>query len=355
MAKRTALFAQHQLAGGHLVEFAGFEMPMHYGSQIQEHLAVRQQVGMFDVSHMGVLEIEGPEASAFLRYALANDVNKLSTNQALYTCLLNEQGGIIDDLIVYRLADNQYRIVQNASRIEVDTAWLKTLSASFQVTLSPQTQLGILAVQGPKALETVVQVLGNDYAKIAHLKPFTVYQTNDLFIARTGYTGEIGVEILVPNTRIVSLWQQLLEAGVKPCGLGARDTLRLEAGFNLYGVDMTETTSPYVSNLAWTVCLKDEARDFIGKSALIAEKSRGVSQQLVGVVMKSRGVLRNHQPLYFKNGVVGEITSGSFSPTLNYSIALARIPVDIHAQAYIERRGESIEVEITKPRFIEIH
>lgn len=348
MANQTPLKKYHQQAGAQLVDFAGWDMPLHYGSQIQEHNNVRQHAGMFDVSHMGVLDVTGAEAKSFLRKVLANDVEKLKTNgQALYTCMLNPQGGVIDDLIVYRLDDQHYRIVLNASRRQVDLDWLQQQSTAFEVKLALRPELCIIAVQGPEAISKVIAVLGTSAKDVADLKSFHCKLIDQCQIARTGYTGEDGVEIILPEEQAVQLWQQLAAVEVKPCGLGARDTLRLEAGLNLYGADMTEQTSPLESNLAWTVALADNDRDFIGRSALQKPK-----QKLVGLVMHEKGVLRNHQVVYCAGQQVGEITSGSFSPTLGHAIALARINGDISKDCYIDRRGKQIAVKIVKPPFV---
>lgn len=354
MPKRTPLYEMHCQAGAKIVDFAGWEMPIHYGSQIQEHLQVRKQAGIFDVSHMGIVDIEGKEAQDFLRYVLANDIQKLkSPGNALYTCMLNENGGVIDDLIVYYLKDDQYRLVINAGRREKDIEWLSNLISTFNAKIIERNDLCMIAIQGPQALDSIAPVFDETTAeKVKALKPFTSIIVNEYLIARTGYTGEDGVEIIFPAKNATSLWQNFLDQGVKPCGLGARDTLRLEAGLNLYGSDMDENTSPLVSNLAWTVSWTDEARDFIGKKALLEEKQKGVQKKLVGLVMQQPGVLRNHQRVLIEGNGEGEITSGTFSPTLGYAIALARVPSAIGKEAKVERRGHWIPVKIVKPPFV---
>ncbi len=353
MLKQTALYHQHQQANAQLVDFSGWEMPLHYGSQIQEHHHVRQNAGMFDVSHMGVLDVNGVAAKAFLRYLLANDIAKLKNpGRALYTCMLQEEGGIIDDLIVYYLAEDQYRIILNAARREIDLHWLQRHTKNFDVELNLREDLCILAVQGPNAVAMAIQALGEDWHILSELKPFHTIVQNAIQVARTGYTGEDGVEIIAPATIMVELWQKLLHLGVEPCGLGARDTLRLEAGLNLYGTDMNEQTSPLTTNLAWTVSFKDEMRNFIGRDALLQEKANGIQEQLCGLVMETKGVLRNHQVVYFNDGKTGEITSGSFSPTLQHAIAFARLPITEVNTAYIERRGQKISVRIVRPPFV---
>ncbi|MCX7122051.1 MAG: glycine cleavage system aminomethyltransferase GcvT [Gammaproteobacteria bacterium] len=361
MSKKTPLYDHHIQSSALIVDFSGWQMPLHYGSQITEHHAVRKDVGLFDVSHMGVIEIRGNNTVPFLRHLLANDIAKLkNTGDALYSCMLNESGGVIDDLIAYRFSDDYFRLVINAGCRDKDWQWLKKQAEKFDAQLTMQVDLCILALQGPNAIKKLDTVFDKSIVeKIVALKPFQFYIATDsrslipdTMITRTGYTGEAGVEIILPSEQAITLWEKLIASGVQPCGLGARDTLRLEAGYNLFGADMTETTSPLISNLAWTVSFADEKRDFIGKNALILEKQKGISQKLVGLVLESRGVLRNHQKVKMDNVGEGEITSGSFSPTLNKSIALARIPVSNASEALVERRGEWLPVKIVKPKFI---
>lgn len=353
MLKRTPLYEQHLAAHAKMVEFAGWEMPIHYGSQIQEHHQVRNAAGMFDVSHMGVLDVSGEDATVFLRYALANDIQKLNKiGRALYSCLLNAQGGVVDDLIVYRLGEQQFRLVLNAGACQKDIAWLEKISQAFKVQRTPRNELGILALQGPQAIQKLSNILTSQANALHALKPFHALIIDEMQIARTGYTGEDGVEIIAPAKNIQILWQRCLTENIQPCGLGARDTLRLEAGLNLYGSDMDEHTSPLISNLAWTVDWKDEQRNFMGKEALLTQKREGVREKLVGIVMEQPGVLRDHQPILIDNQPVGEITSGGFSPTLGHAIALARVPSSIGDAAFVERRGKQIPVKIIKPPFI---
>jgi aminomethyltransferase len=330
-------------------------MTIHYTSQIQEHHHVRQNAGMFAVSHMGVLDVIGNEALAFLRHVLANDVAKLNeTGRALYSCMLNPKSGVIDDLIVYYIALERYRIVLNAGRRQEDLAWLNEQMLKFDVQLNLRDDMAIVAVQGPDAINIVEKLMSFSSHEISALKPFRFIMHDDVQIARTGYTGEDGVEIVVSATKVVDLWEQLITAGVTPFGLGARDTLRLEAGMNLYGHDMTESTSPLISNLAWTVCFKDETRDFIGRAALEFEKNKGIHEKLIGVVMEEKGVLRDHQILFIDEQPIGEITSGSFSPTLGHAIALARINTQQTEGVYIDRRGKKIVVELVAPPFVRL-
>lgn len=355
MLQQTPLYKQHVKAGAKLVDFAGWEMPLHYGSQIEEHHHVRQQAGLFDVSHMGVVDVDGEDATYFLRYVLANDVQKLKEpGRALYTCVLNEQGGVIDDLLVYRVDHYKYRIVVNAATRAKDVAWLEKHSELFDVAVNERPDLTIIAVQGPKAMTIAAHVFdAHVMQQLDALKPFRFIMQGDTLIARTGYTGEDGLEIISPAKTTPDLWKKFIHTGAKPCGLGARDTLRLEAGLNLYGSDMDETTSPLTSNLAWTVCWRDADRDFIGRAALQKQIDDGVKQQLVGLVMEQPGVLRDHQKVRIDGNGEGEITSGGFSPTLGHAIALARVPLDIMGDAAkIERRGQQIPVKIVKPPFV---
>ncbi len=338
MSKHTPLHAVHAAAGARMVDFAGWDMPVNYGSQIEEHHAVRRDAGMFDVSHMLALDLEGHDATAFLRGLLANDVLKLQTpGKALYSCMLNDAGGVIDDLIVYRGGEERYRIVVNAGTADKDVAWMRRRIAatSANVSLESRRDLAMIAVQGPNAREKAWQALPELRPATESLKPFSGTAVGDVFVGRTGYTGEDGFEIAVPASRAAEVWNALAAAGVKPCGLGARDTLRLEAGMNLYGQDMDEQVSPLDAGLAWTVDFKDEARDFVGKSALLAAPA---SRTMLGLVLEDKGVLRAHMTVFTAHGE-GETTSGSFSPTLERSIAFARLPL-------ATAPGETVEVDV---------
>ena len=320
--RRTPLYDAHRSANAKMVEFAGWEMPLHYGSQIEEHHAVRRDAGMFDTSHMLALDVEGAAARQFLRRALANDIERLRLpGKALYSCLLAENGGILDDLIVYRLAEDRYRVVLNAATAESDLAWLERLRPAG-AGLRPRHDLAMLAVQGPGARDKCRTALPELRAASDALDPFFGTQAGDIFVARTGYTGEDGFELLLPAAQAGDAWRRLRDAGVRPCGLGARDTLRLEAGMNLYGQDMDPSVTPFECGLAWTVALEG-SREFVGKQALAL---RTPAQRMLGLVLEERGgVLRSHQPVHGARGE-GVITSGSFSPTMNASIALARLP-----------------------------
>ena len=351
MLKHTPLYNAHVAAGARMVDFGGWEMPINYGSQIEEHHKVRQAAGMFDVSHMTVVDINGAQARHFLSYLLANDVAKLnSPGRAFYTCMLNEKGGVIDDLITYFLDETYFRMVVNAATHDKDMAWIEQQAKAFDVIVTEQPELAMIAVQGPEARAAVLALLPEgDALNAAELKPFSAGQFGDIFIARTGYTGEDGFEISLPAEAAVVLWDQLLAAGVAPCGLGARDTLRLEAGMNLYGQDMDENVTPLESGLGWTLGMKDD-RDFIGKKALLNQKTQGVENKLVGLVLKDRGVLRPGQRIITDAGE-GVTTSGSFSPTLQKAIALARIPVSATGACQVDIRGRLLECGIVRPPF----
>lgn len=365
MLQRTPLYAAHVAAGARIVDFAGWEMPIHYGSQIEEHHAVRRNAGLFDVSHMCALDLIGPDATRFLRRLLANDVAKLTTaGRALYSCMLNAAGGVIDDLIVYFFTPTRYRIVVNAGTAEKDVAWMQTQLAGFDARITPrcdgkdesQTKnaLAMLAVQGPQARELFCAAFPASRAATESLAPFHAreWPTNKgiWLIARTGYTGEDGFEISLPASAVAEVWQTLIDIGIKPCGLGARDTLRLEAGMNLYGQDMDETTSPLDTGLTWTVDLRDTNRDFIGKSALVTRRQE---HQFVGLLLLERGILRAHQKVFSTLGE-GEITSGTFSPTLNQSIAFARLPIGIilGSEVGVDIRDKRLKAKIVKPVFV---
>ena len=359
MSNQTVLFDKHIEAGAKMVDFHGWEMPINYGSQIEEHHAVRQDAGMFDVSHMTIVDIKGADAKAFLRHLLANDVAKLSVaGKALYTGMLNEEGGVIDDLIVYFFDEEFYRLVVNSATREKDLAWLEKQASDFAVTITEQPDWAMIAVQGPNAKTKVGTLLNDEQnAAVEGMKPFFGVQADDLFIATTGYTGEAGYEIMLAPEKAADFWQQLLDAGVKPAGLGARDTLRLEAGMNLYGLDMDETVSPLAANMGWTIAWQPEDRDFIGRSALVAQKEQG-TDKLVGLVMEQKGVLRSGLKVIAEQGegqaFEGVITSGTFSPTLGFSIAMARVPASVKEgdTVQVEMRKKLVDVKVVKAGFV---
>ncbi len=352
--QHTPLYEQHIALGAKVVDFGGWALPVNYGSQVEEHHAVRKDAGMFDVSHMTVSDITGDDTLAYLSNLLANDIGKATTapGKALYSCMLNEQGGVIDDLIVYYLNDTHCRLVTNAATNEKDMAWLHKQAQVFSVSVTEQPQLALIAVQGPKALEKLQQCLDPEIATvIASLKRFQGSFSGDAFIGRTGYTGEDGVEIILPAEQATDLWKALHQAGIQPCGLGARDTLRLEAGMALYGSDLDEEHTPLESGLAWTVSLSDD-RDFIGKAAL--QQTR---HKMIGLVLEGKGVLRGHQTIVLNDQEIGMITSGTFSPTLGQSIAIARVnntaATELGTTVKILIRQKQVSARVVKYPFVQ--
>lgn len=356
MTNKTSLFAAHVAMGAKMVNFGGWDMPLHYGSQVKEHHQVRLDAGVFDVSHMTLLDIDDGgtgKARQFLQHLLANDVARLYPGKALYTCMLNQAGGILDDLIVYDRGSAGYRLVLNAATHDKDLAWIEEHARRFGVSTRERSDLAMLAVQGPKAIDRLQGVLGEQtVTAVQALSAFHFLETEDLFIARTGYTGEDGVELLFPEGKTADLWDHLLSAGIGACGLAARDTLRLEAGMNLYGNDMDESTSPWVSGLSWTVAWEPVERDFIGRTALAQQRREGIRRTFVGLILEGRGVLRHHQRVITVSGDTGLITSGTFSPTLERSIALARVPTDIGAYCEVDIRGRYCRSRVVKPPFV---
>jgi aminomethyltransferase len=354
MIKKTILNETHRALGARMVDFGGWDMPVNYGSQIDEHHDVRQSAGMFDVSHMTVVDISGAQAKPFLQQLLANDVAKLTRQgKALYSCMLNEDAGVIDDLIVYYLDDENYRLVVNASTRDKDLAWIARQAESFDVSVDERPKLAMIAVQGPKARQKTCPLVPERLGlSAAEIKPFSACWFGEWFVGRTGYTGEDGFEIMLPEDKAAAFWNQLMDAGVKPCGLGARDTLRLEAGMNLYGQDMDETKHPLESGLGWTIAWQPEERDFIGKKALNDLKKLGESDKFVGLILEDKGVLRGHQSVVLDNGATGEITSGGYSPTMERSIAFARVPANIGKTCKIDIRGKLKDARVVKPCFV---
>jgi aminomethyltransferase len=352
MGRRTPLYDQHTAAGARTVDFGGWDMPVDYGSQIEEHHAVRRDAGMFDVSHMCTVDLRGNGARALLLRLLANDVGRLTEpGKALYTCMLRPDGGVIDDLIACYLDEKWFRLVVNAGTADKDLAWIKEHAKQIGVAVVARRDLAMIAVQGPQARAKAGAVLPAACRKpAAALGTFFGAPCDEWFVSRTGYTGEDGFEISLPAEEAPAFWQALLSAGVRPCGLGARDTLRLEAGMNLYGSDMDESVSPLESGLAWTVVL-DGSRDFVGKEALVAQKAAGVGRKLVGLLLLERGVLRSHQKVFAGSAGEGEVTSGTFSPTLERSIGLARVPAAAAGQVDVDIRGKRLRAKIVKPPF----
>lgn len=354
MAKKTPLYQEHVSAGAKIVEFGGWDMPVNYGSQIEEHHKVRQDAGVFDVSHMTIVDILGTGARDYLRHLLANNVDRLKgRGKAIYSCMLNHEGGVIDDLIVYFLDVNNYRIILNAATREKDLAWMNECATGYSVGLHERPDLAMVAVQGPNAIAKTLPLFPPALMDAAStIEPFECVISDTFFVGRTGYTGEDGFEIILPNNHVVDFWQKLLHANIAPCGLGARDTLRLEAGLPLYGAEMDEQVSPLEAGLAWTIAWDPIDRLFVGRAALELQKSQGIHQKLVGLILEDPGVLRGHQKVITENEGEGLVTSGSFSPTLNCSIGLARVPVGQYNRCQVEIRGKRLNARIVKPNFV---
>ncbi len=360
MGLKTPLFDLHVALGGHMVDFGGWDLPVNYGSQIEEHQAVRRSAGVFDVSHMCVIDLVGARVREFLRYLLANDVARLRLpGKALYSCMLRVDAGILDDLIVYFLDDQHFRLVVNAGTRDQDLAWIRQQAVAFEVAVTERKELAMLAVQGPEARAQLAALLSADEAAAAlQLGVFSGAAIGGScgahFIARTGYTGEDGFEVMLDAAAAASLWTRLNERGVQSCGLGARDTLRLEAGMNLYGSDMNENFHPLESGLTWTVAFEPRERNFIGRSKLDAVLEYGSERALTGLLLDDRAIMRAHQRVLTSAGI-GEITSGSFAPSLGRSVALARVPTAVAlpgTQVQVEVRGKALPARVVRPPFV---
>lgn len=354
MSQMTPLFEQHQLCGAKMVDFHGWQLPLHYGSQLKEHQAVRQDVGMFDVSHMTIVDLLGAGGRQFLRYLLANDVDRLAhTGKAMYSCMLNQHGGVLDDLIVYHRASDNYRLILNSATRDKDLEWIRQHTNHLALGIQERPDLAILAIQGPKAIEKTMRVLGpSQVDAVSTLAPFECVDVQNWFFARTGYTGEDGLEVVVPKTDIGDFWQALVTNGVTPCGLGARDSLRLEAGMMLYGQDMDENSTPLETALSWSIGWEPQDRDFIGRTALELQREQGLKRKMVGLILQDKGIMRNGQAVYNAQGEEGVITSGGFSPSLQQSIALARVPAATKDYVEVDIRGKRVKAKLTKPRFV---
>jgi aminomethyltransferase len=354
MGSKTPLYQAHVDGGAKIVDFGGWDMPLHYGSQLDEHHIVRNDAGAFDVSHMTVVDVSGDGAQDFLRRLFANDVARLKEEgKALYSAMLNEEGGVVDDLITYYLSPGRYRVVVNAATRDKDLEWINRQAGDFDVGIEERSELGMIAVQGPKARERAATVLADDIRDAAlALKPFYALDAGGLFIARTGYTGEDGWEIVMPAEQAADYWQRFIDAGIRPCGLGARDTLRLEAGMNLYGSDMDETVSPLEAGMGWTVAWDPEDRDFIGRGPLDEMRANPARRRFVGLLLEGKGILRDHMRVVVDGVGEGEITSGGFSPTLQRSIAMARVPAGDYDRAQVEVRNKLLDVRVVRMPFV---
>ena len=350
----TALHAAHDALGAKMVDFHGWHMPLHYGSQLQEHQQVRQHAGLFDVSHMTIIDIKGSDARSFLRHLLTADMDKLpNTGRALYSCMCNDQGGVIDDLIVYQRSSSLYRIILNSATRTRDLAWIREQVNPYKVDIHERNDLAMIAIQGPKAMTQSLNVLPTTLADtVSNLKSFAYVEWEDLFIARTGYTGEDGLEIIASPAHIISLWQALINAGIQPCGLAARDTLRIEAGLLLYGQDMDESITPLESSLGWTIAWDPSDRDFIGRESLESQRKQGTHHKLVGIILQGKGMLRSGQRVIIKGLPDGIITSGTFSPTLGQSIGFARVPPETPDTVEVDIRDKHQHATVGNIKFI---
>jgi glycine cleavage system T protein (aminomethyltransferase) len=354
MGSKTPLYDQHVEAGARIVDFGGWDMPLNYGSQKEEHHAVRRKAGMFDVSHMTIVDLKGERVREFLRFLVANDVARLQdAGKALYTSMLNEDGGVIDDLIIYFMTESWFRLVVNAATREKDLAWIRRQAEAFDVSVIERAELAMLAVQGPEARVLAAPCIDAEWRDAAlALQPFYGMEAGDMFVARTGYTGEDGWEIVMPAAQAASNWDRLTAAGIVPCGLAARDTLRLEAAMNLYGSDMDETISPLEAGLGWTIAWEPADRDFIGRGPLQIKRADPNKMRFVGLLLEDKGVLRNHQRVVVDGVGEGEITSGGYSPTIGRSIALARVPAGDYDCAQVDVRGRLLNVRLVKTPFV---
>ena len=353
MGLHTPMYDLHLALGAKMVDFRGWDMPLHYGSQVEEHHQVRQDCGVFDISHVAVTDIQGPDASALLRRLLCNDVEKLSDlGSGHYSALLNEQGGVIDEALVFKTPTG-FRSLTNAATRERVQSWFTLQAENLDVEFQYRNDLSVLAIQGPNTFERLGQIFNsNRTALLQALEPSCGFFDNDWFFSRTGYSGEEGIEIILPRSQVVDLFNELVGAGIAPIGLGARDTLRLEAGFCLQGNDLDETHSPLVSGIENRVCWQDQSRDFIGKAALEREQAAGNLDRIVGLVLEERGVLRANQAVRIVGHPDGIITSGSFSPTLGKAIALARVAACTDERGEVEIRNKWYPVRVVKPCFV---
>jgi aminomethyltransferase len=353
MSERTVLNGLHREYGGRMVEFAGWELPLHFGSQLEEHRAVRREAGLFDVSHMSLFDLEGPDALAFLRGLLANDAGRLEPGRGLYTCLLNEAGGVLDDAVLFRSEGDRFRLVANAATRARIADWLAQQAGGWRVRVELRSDLAMIAVQGPQARSKAQACLPEALAACSlGLAPFGCAEAGAWLVARTGYTGEEGYEIMLPQADAPDLWRALAAAGARPCGLGARDTLRLEAGLRLYGADMDDTVTPLESGLGWTVAFAPEGRAFIGRAALEKQREAGGLRRFVGLDLEDRGVMRGGQRVVVPEVGEGVVTSGIFSPTLGRSVAFARLPAGQYDHCLVDIRGQWKSARVSVPRFL---
>jgi aminomethyltransferase len=344
MGKRTCLYERHTALGGRVVDFAGWEMPVQYSGILDEHRAVREAVGIFDISHMGEFFVSGPGATAWLEGLLTNRVEKLTVGEAQYTLLLNERGGVIDDLIAYRLADEEYLLIVNAAKIDEDAAWLRAHAAAGVSFTDRSEEFAALAVQGPLARGVFETVFGEALAADRNRVATQSFDGTEVFVVTTGYTGEDGFEVVVPAAAAGGLWDALIAAGAKPCGLGARDTLRLEMGYPLNGSDLSPDRTPLEAGLGFFVDLTKDT--FIGRSALVAQKEAGLPARLAAIAVTEKSPpIRPHYPVCVDGEVVSETCSGALSPSLGHGIAMAYLP------ASAAKVGQTVEIEVRGKRY----
>jgi len=360
MLKSISLEKVHESLGAKMTPFAGFNMPLKYSSDIEEHTCVRNGVGVFDVSHMGEFLIEGTDALALIQKIISNDASKLTDGQALYSCLMNGKGGIVDDLLVYRFNDKKYMLVVNAANIEKDKNWILKWNDFNEVKFTDiSEQTSLLAVQGPKAEKVLQKLTKEDISSIPfyHFRQMELSGITDIIVSATGYTGAGGFEVYIPNEYVESIWNQIFEAGreegIKPIGLGARDTLRLEKGYCLYGNDINDETSPLEAGLGWVVKLNKG--DFLSSKLLKKQKEEGISKKLVALKVVEKGIPRKGYEIHFEGKKVGTVSSGSFSPTLKTGIGLGYVPKELASVGtYLEliNKNRKIEVEVVKLPFV---
>ena len=360
MDKRTALFDKHVSLGAKMVPFAGFEMPVQYSGVTEEHFAVREKVGIFDVSHMGQFFVEGPSAKDLLQYVTTNNVDALEDGKAQYTCLPNGNGGIVDDLIIYKMADGKYFVVVNASNIEKDWNHISKYNEKFGATLTNASdEMSLVAIQGPKATETVQKLTEVNLSELPyyHFTVGSVAGVSDVIISNTGYTGSGGFEIYFKNENAVKIWEALTEAGAEfgllPCGLASRDTLRLEKGFCLYGNDIDDTTSPMEAGLGWITKFD---KDFVDKETFAKQKEEGVTRKLVGFEMQERAIPRHEYLVVDAEGnEIGKVTSGTMSPMKSVGIGLAYVAkphFKVGSDIFIQIRNKNIPAKVVKLPFV---
>jgi aminomethyltransferase len=353
MTKFTPLKAEHEALGAKMVDFAGWFMPIQYEGLTPEHTAVRTKAGIFDVSHMGEIMVSGPQALESLQWTTTNDVSKLKKGEAHYSLFPNESGGIVDDLIIYCVEPNsKYLLCVNASNTDKDFAFLQKNNKGA-VLENVSSKWGQLAVQGPNAISIVKDVFKEDFSAVTY---FTYKEANGCYVARTGYTGEDGVEIFVPWDKTVELWRSLIKAGAKPIGLGARDTLRTEMKYSLYGHEIDDETNPYEAGLGWVV--KPQAKDFIGKAKILAYKEKGLKRKLIGFKTIEKGIPRQGYGLFsFDSREIGKVTSGTMSPTLNEFIGIGYVETEYSAEGTdiaVDIRGRKIKAKIVKTPFVNV-